>query len=66
MSDITTLAQMGIVIVATVTPVIVLVRLIAGSQSVEDAARWTTAVAAWPVGVQEEDPLPWRFAGSSL
>ena len=66
MSDITTLVQMSIVIAATVTPVIVLVRLISGSQTVEDPARRAAAGTAWPIGVREEDPLPWRFTPSTV
>lgn len=66
MSDISTLTQMGIVIAATVAPVIVLVRLISGPQTVDDPALQTATGAAWPIGVQEEDPRPWRFTASTV
>ncbi len=66
MSDISTLIQMGIVIAATVAPVIVLVRLISGPQSVDGNALRAATGAAWPIGVQEEDPRPWRFSASTV
>jgi hypothetical protein len=66
LNDSIALVQMAMAIVATVTPVIVLVRLIAGGQPLELVEPRRPSVTRWPLGVQEEEPVPWRFAGSAV
>jgi hypothetical protein len=55
-NDMALLPQVIIALAALVAPVVFLARFIArGEDSPLDAI-------AWPRGVQEEDPQPWRFA----
>lgn len=54
-----TLLQMAFAFVATVAPIALVVRTLAGR--VERDAPTRNAAMPWPRGVQEEDPLPWRF-----
>lgn len=61
MSDNTTLVQMVVAIVATAAPIIVLVRVIAGGP--DERLDATTAISSVP-GLREEEPRPWRFAGT--
>jgi hypothetical protein len=65
-NDSIALVQMALAIVATVTPVIVLVRLIAGRQPLELDEPRRESVNRWPLGVQEEEPAPWTFARSAV
>jgi hypothetical protein len=57
-NDFTTLSQMALVLVVTVIPVVALARY-------ADRAEDHRAAQAWPQGVQEEDPQPWKLAPSA-
>lgn len=54
-----TLLQMAFALVATVAPIALVVRTLAGR--VELDLPTADSLMSWPHGVQEEDPLPWRF-----
>ena len=65
MNDITTFIQLLVTIAVVTAPIIVAIRFIG------DASGWLTALVsgvqptAWPRGVQEEDPTPWRWSGGA-
>jgi hypothetical protein len=66
MNDLTILAQIALVLVATVTPFVLLVRLVAGQDDYGfHAILLPDAVLTWPRGVQEEEPQPWKFGAAS-
>jgi len=54
-----TLLHMAFAVVATVAPIALVVRTLAGR--VERDLPTRSGDLPWPRGVQEEDPLPWRF-----
>lgn len=58
MTDPTAL-QMAFAVVATVAPIALVVRTLAWR--VERDLPTRSDALPWPRGVQEEDPLPWRF-----
>ena len=56
------LFQIAFVLLVTVLPMIVLVRLAAGDGDFGfDALIRADTTLPWPKGVQEEEPKPWRF-----
>ena len=62
MSEIAPLFQIVIVIAAVTTPAILLARVIAGGEKGSLASLFAAPdAAAWPRGVQEEDPTPWAI-----
>jgi hypothetical protein len=61
----TELFQLVFVLVVTVLPIIVLVRLAAGDGDLGfDALIRADTTLPWPKGVQEEEPKPWRFGAA--
>ena len=66
MNEVGFLFQIVLVLAATVTPVIVAVRLIAGPDaSAFGGMLQTPTRPSWPLGVQEEEPTPWMFGPAS-
>jgi hypothetical protein len=64
MIEITPFLEMVLVLGATVAPIVVAIRLLAGwTDPFDGAAR--VAPATWPKGVQEEEPRPWRFGAAA-
>ena len=62
MNDLITLAQIALVLIATVTPIVLLVRLVAGQDDYGfHSIVLPDSVLTWPKGVQEEEPQPWNF-----
>ena len=61
------LFQFAFVMVVTVIPVIVSIRLLAGQEDFGFGAAFVRldTTLPWPKGVQEEDPLPWRFGSAA-
>jgi hypothetical protein len=57
-NDFTILSQMALALVAAVIPLVALARY---AERAEDYR----ASQAWPRGVQEEDPQPWKLAPSA-
>lgn len=58
MHELASLVPMLVAIGLSAAPIIVVVRYLAGGESTPPVG----AKDPWPVGVQEEDPRPWRFA----
>ena len=55
-----------VVAAAMVVPIVVIVRLIAGpGVDAADGFASSQAGLRWPVGVQEEEPLPWKFGSAA-
>jgi hypothetical protein len=55
-----------VVAAAMVVPIVVIVRLIAGpGVDAADGFARSREPLAWPLGVQEEDPLPWNFGSAA-
>jgi hypothetical protein len=64
MPNLSPFVEMALVLAATVTPIIVCIRLLAGwTDDVERIIRATPM--AWPRGVQEEEPKPWRLGATA-
>ncbi|MGE5156305.1 MAG: hypothetical protein ACM3JP_02285 [Betaproteobacteria bacterium] len=62
MADLPVFVDMALVLAVFALPFIALVRVLAGSDDHGfDALFSLTPPLGWPHGVQEEDPLPWRF-----
>ena len=60
------LVQLAFVMAVTVIPVIAMIRLFAGHEDFGfDALVRSDATLVWPMGVQEEEPRPWRFGSSA-
>ena len=56
--------EMALVFAATVTPIVVAIRLLAGwTDDVDSIVRVTPM--GWPKGVQEEEPKPWRLGAAA-
>jgi hypothetical protein len=60
MSNLNAFVEMALVLAATVTPIAIAVRLLAGWTDDVDAIIRATPMG-WPQGVQEEEPQPWRL-----
>jgi hypothetical protein len=61
-NDLATIFQMTLVFAAVITPIVVLIRLIAGQDDYGfEAILLPDVVLSWPKGVQEEEPQPWRI-----
>jgi hypothetical protein len=58
MPEIASLVPMLAAIGLSTAPVILFIRYLAGAEPVPPI----DGKDPWPVGVQEEDPRPWRFA----
>jgi hypothetical protein len=62
MTDLSLFVDMALVLAVMALPFIALVRALAGREDLElDVLFSSTPPLGWPLGVQEEDPLPWRF-----
>jgi hypothetical protein len=56
------LLQILLVLTATVVPIVVVIRLINGQDTDLVAGMFDVpSRLPWPLGVQEEEPLPWKF-----
>jgi hypothetical protein len=66
MNDFIFLAQFAIVLFVSITPLVVLIRLGAGSETVRELSLQSPAEPGWPRGVQEEDPRPWNFGPAAV
>jgi hypothetical protein len=58
------LPEMAFVLCATVAPIVIAVRLLAG-RIVDFEGLVQYAPLAWPQGVQEEEPQPWKFGAAT-
>jgi hypothetical protein len=64
MPNLSPFLEMALVLAATVTPIVVCVRVLAGwTDDVDSIIRATPL--GWPRGVQEEEPQPWRLGGAA-
>jgi hypothetical protein len=64
-NEFVTLLQILFVVAATTAPIVVIVRFIAGHDTDGSTGIFPPATGlAWPQGVQEEDPQPWKVASS--
>jgi hypothetical protein len=64
MSNLGTFVEMALVFAATVTPIVVTLRVLAGwADDVDGVVRSTPM--GWPRGVQEEEPQPWRLGAAA-
>ena len=62
MNDLATILQMTLVFAAVITPLVVLIRLLAGQDDYGfEAILLPDLVLSWPKGVQEEEPRPWKI-----
>ena len=66
MNDLIFLAQFAIVLFVSITPLVVLIRLGAGSETVRELRLQSPSGSGWPRGVQEEDPRPWNFGPTAV
>jgi hypothetical protein len=58
------LIEMAVVLVATVTPIVAAIRLLAGwTNDVEGLIQFRSMT--WPQGVQEEEPPRWNFGAAA-
>lgn len=65
-NDMSVLLEFAIAVTATVAPIVIIVRLIAGPDTDDGAGIAAGAVyrqrdLSWPRGVQEEEPVRWTF-----
>jgi hypothetical protein len=60
MPNLNAFVEMVLVLAATVTPIVIAVRLLAGWTDDFDSLIRATPMG-WPRGVQEEEPRPWRL-----
>ena len=65
MSELSILSQIVLSVVAVVGPIVVAVRLVAGRSGMPSSEP-ASGSRGWPRGVQEEEPLPWRFVRSAM
>ena len=61
MDDLTTLAQIVAVLTLVVVPVVLIARFLDSRDPDPMSYVAVPTGMAWPRGVQEEDPQPWRF-----
>ena len=64
-SEFSVLSQIIFTILAVVGPIVVAVRLVAGGSGMPSSEP-ASGGRGWPRGVQEEEPLPWRFVRSAM
>jgi hypothetical protein len=64
MIEVSFLLQSALVVALTASPIVILVRLIAGRDGDPAGAIGMANVRAWPRGVQEEEPRPWSLGAS--
>ena len=67
MNELSFVLQAALVLVATVTPLVVVVRLLAGRDT-DTLGTFLQASAClpWPKGVQEEEFRPWKLGPSPI
>ena len=62
MADLSLFVDMALVLAVMTLPFIALARALAGREDHGyDVLFSPTPPLGWPLGAQEEDPLPWRF-----
>ena len=62
MDDLTTLAQIVVVLTVVVVPIVLVARFLDGRDPDPMSYLAQSTRMPWPRGVQEEDPRPWHLA----